>query len=77
MEAEMNFSGFVKARQEKRNPLTLQFLSRLRPTVDMALIQILSHLIYKDINQAIIYAPGSSHAYIQQNHQDITTHITK
>jgi hypothetical protein len=24
-----------------------------------------SHLIYKDINRAIIYAPGSSHAYIQ------------
>jgi hypothetical protein len=30
----------------------------------------------KNINRAIIYAPGSSHAYIQQNHQDITTHIT-
>jgi hypothetical protein len=26
----------------------------------------LSHPIYKDINRAIIYAPGSSHAYIQQ-----------
>jgi hypothetical protein len=36
-----------------------------------------SHLIYKDINRAIIYAPGSSHAYIQQNYQDITTHIPK
>jgi hypothetical protein len=36
----------------------------------------LSHSIYKDINRAIIYAPGSSHAYIQQNHQDIITHIT-
>ena len=23
-----------------------------------------------------IYAPGSSHAYIQQNYQDITTHVT-
>jgi hypothetical protein len=30
----------------------------------------------KNINRAIIYAPGSSHVYIQQNHQDITTHIT-
>jgi hypothetical protein len=30
----------------------------------------------KNINRAIIYAPGSSHAYIQQNHQDITTYIT-
>ena len=30
----------------------------------------------KDINRAIIYAPGSSHAYIQQNHHDITTHVT-
>jgi hypothetical protein len=30
----------------------------------------------KNINRAIIYASGSSHAYIQQNHQDITTHIT-
>jgi hypothetical protein len=29
----------------------------------------------KNINRAIIYALGSSHAYIQQNHQDITTHI--
>jgi hypothetical protein len=38
---------------------------------------VLSHPIYKDINRAIIYAPGSSHAYIQQNYQDITTHITK
>jgi hypothetical protein len=36
-----------------------------------------SHPIYKDINRAIIYAPGSSHAYIQQNYQDITTHIMK
>jgi hypothetical protein len=26
----------------------------------------LSHPIYKNINRAIIYAPGSSHAYIQQ-----------
>jgi hypothetical protein len=26
----------------------------------------LSHPIYKDINRAIIYAPGSSHTYIQQ-----------
>jgi hypothetical protein len=25
-----------------------------------------SHPIYKNINRAIIYAPGSSHAYIQQ-----------
>jgi hypothetical protein len=30
----------------------------------------------KNINRATIYAPGSSHAYIQQSHQDITTHIT-
>jgi hypothetical protein len=37
----------------------------------------LSHPIYKNINRAIIYAPGSSHAYIQQNHQDITTRISK
>jgi hypothetical protein len=37
----------------------------------------LSHPIYKDINRAIIYAPRSSHAYIQQNYLDITTHITK
>jgi flagellar biosynthesis/type III secretory pathway chaperone len=36
-----------------------------------------SHPIYKNINRAIIYAPGSSHAYIQQNHQDITTRISK
>jgi hypothetical protein len=27
---------------------------------------IVSHPIYKNINRAIIYAPGSSHAYIQQ-----------
>jgi hypothetical protein len=38
---------------------------------------VLSHPIYKDINRAIIYASGSSHAYIQQNYQDITTHIPK
>jgi hypothetical protein len=38
---------------------------------------LLSHLIYKNINRAIIYAPGSSHAYIQQNHQDITIRISK
>jgi hypothetical protein len=31
----------------------------------------------KNINRAIIYALGSSHAYIQQNHQDITTRISK
>jgi hypothetical protein len=37
----------------------------------------LSHPIYKDINRAIIYAPGSSHAYIQHNYQDITTRIMK
>jgi hypothetical protein len=37
----------------------------------------ISHPIYKGINRAIIYVPGSSHAYIQQNYQDITTHITK
>jgi hypothetical protein len=37
----------------------------------------LSHPIYKNINRAIIYASGSSHAYIQQNHQDITTRISK
>jgi hypothetical protein len=36
-----------------------------------------SHPIYKNINRAIIYAPGSSHAYIQQNHQDITIRISK
>jgi hypothetical protein len=29
------------------------------------------------MNRAIMYAPGSSHAYIQQNYQVITTHITK
>jgi hypothetical protein len=38
---------------------------------------IMSHPIYKNINRAIIYAPGSSHAYIRQNHQDITTRISK
>jgi hypothetical protein len=38
---------------------------------------IMSHPIYKNINRAIIYAPGSSHAYIQQNYQDITTRILK
>jgi hypothetical protein len=27
---------------------------------------LVSHPIYKNINRAIIYAPGSSHAYIQQ-----------
>jgi hypothetical protein len=27
---------------------------------------IMSHPIYKNINRAIIYAPGLSHAYIQQ-----------
>jgi hypothetical protein len=37
----------------------------------------MSHPIYKNINRAIIYAPGSSHAYIQQNRQDITTRISK
>jgi hypothetical protein len=37
----------------------------------------LSHPIYKNINRVIIYAPGSSHTYIQQNHQDITTRISK
>jgi hypothetical protein len=31
----------------------------------------------KNINRVIIYAPGSSHAYIQQNYQDITTRISK
>jgi hypothetical protein len=30
------------------------------------MIGLLSHPIYKNINRAIIYAPGSSHAYIQQ-----------
>jgi hypothetical protein len=38
---------------------------------------VLSHPIYKNINRAIIYVPGSSHAYIQQNHQDSTTRISK
>jgi hypothetical protein len=38
---------------------------------------LVSHPIYKNINRAIIYAPGSSHTYIQQNHQDITTRISK
>ena len=28
------------------------------------------------IQSSPYYAPGSSHAYIQQNHQDITTHVT-
>jgi hypothetical protein len=46
----------------------LQHLYRLSSTCHTRFI--------KNINRAIIYAPGSSHAYIQQNHQDITTHIT-
>ena len=32
--------------------------------------------LQKDINRAIIYVPGSSHTYIQQNEQYITAHIT-
>ena len=32
--------------------------------------------LQKDINRAIIYVPGSSHTYIQQNEQYITTYIT-
>jgi hypothetical protein len=32
----------------------------------LGLVAPLSHPIYKNINRAIIYAPGSSHAYIQQ-----------
>ena len=32
--------------------------------------------LQKDINRAIIYVPGSSHTYIQQNEQSITAHIT-
>ena len=32
--------------------------------------------LQKDINRAIIYMLGSSHAYIQQNKQYITAHIT-
>ena len=31
--------------------------------------------LQKDINRAIIYVPGSSHTYIQQNEQYITAHI--
>ena len=31
--------------------------------------------LQKDINRAIIYMPGSSHTYIQQNEQYITAHI--
>jgi hypothetical protein len=42
------------------------------------IVQMLCHTRFiKNINRAIIYAPGSSHAYIQQNHQDITTRISK
>ena len=32
--------------------------------------------LQKDINRAIIYMPGSSHTYIQQNELYITAHIT-
>ena len=32
--------------------------------------------LQKDINRAIIYMPGSSHTYIQQNEHYITAHIT-
>ena len=32
--------------------------------------------LQKDINRAIIYVPGSSHTYIQQNEQYIIAHIT-
>jgi hypothetical protein len=32
---------------------------------DPLLTASMSHPIYKDINRAIIYAPGSSHTYIQ------------
>jgi hypothetical protein len=30
-------------------------------------VEILSHPIYKNINRAIIYAPGSSHAYTTES----------
>jgi predicted nucleic acid-binding Zn-ribbon protein len=33
---------------------------------DLKNMEKVSHPIYKNINRAIIYAPGSSHAYIQQ-----------
>ena len=32
--------------------------------------------LQKNINRAIIYVPGSSHTYIQQNEQYIIAHIT-
>ena len=32
--------------------------------------------LQKDINRAIIYVPGSSHTYMQQNQQYIKAHIT-
>ena len=32
--------------------------------------------LQKYINRTIIYVPGSSHTYIQQNEQYITAHIT-
>jgi hypothetical protein len=62
--------GLQDASRSIRKPVVLGY-------EDLRGLSNLSHTIYKDINRAIIYALGSSHAYIQQNYQDITTHIMK
>ena len=61
----------------EEDPKLDQFHLGFRPTVDIALIPLCNTPVYKkDINRAIIYVPGSSHTYIQQNEQYITAHIT-
>ena len=64
-----------KAEREKDLKLD-QFYLGFRPTVDTALIPLCNTRFIKDINRAIIYVPGSSHTYIQQNEQYIIAHIT-
>jgi hypothetical protein len=65
MGAEKRWLRICGGEQENRSPKLGQFylgfvLQSTRLDTN------LSHPIYKNINRAIIYAPGSSHAYIQQ-----------
>ena len=58
---------------EREEDLKLdQFNLGFRPTVDIALIPLCNTRFTKEHNRAIIYVPGSSHTYIQQNEQYIT-----
>ena len=62
---------------EREEDLKLdQFYLGFRPTVDTALIPLCNTRFIRGHNRAIIYVPGSSHTYIQQNEQYITAHIT-